>query len=326
LFACPVGPILTVSTTAATTEPVCHWSAWCATGVPGAPLQVHAHVTSRLPAGRITTSTPDSRARSSGSRTATGRTSADCSSLFGSTPASPRSGYRVSPAHGEKSPRWSAVTGAGRMVSMTVREPFALTHATLVTGDADGTVLPDRTVVVGSTGHIERVEASSEVSVPPECRTIDSSGRYVVPGLINAHAHLFADGRPLPSVLLNRNAAELVSTFTRSPVGHRFVKQRAKSNVITQLLSGVTTLRSLGDVGYEVVAVGREIARGEYLGPRVIASGPLHAISGGHGAPQIALVSDSPRQARHNVRHAIRHGVSATKIAATGGVTDSRAI
>src|SRR5699024_1086439 len=113
---------------------------------------------------------------------------------------------------------------------------------------------------------------------------------------------------------------------TRSPLGHRFVKQRAKANVITQLLSGVTTLRSLGDVGYEVVAVGKEIAQGKYLGPRVIASGPLHAITGGDGAPQIALVSASPWQARHNVRHAIRHGVSATKIAATGGVTDSRTI
>lgn len=90
--------------------------------------------------------------------------------------------------------------------------------------------------------------------------------------------------------------------------------------------SGVTTLRSVGDPGYEVVEVAAEIEGGRYLGPRVFASGPLLAVSGGHGAPHIALVSDSPWEARRNVRVNLRRGTTAIKISATGGVTDARVI
>lgn len=56
------------------------------------------------------------------------------------------------------------------------------------------------------------------------------------------------------------------------------------------LRSGITTLRSLGDVAYEVVAVRDEIEGGQYVGPRVLAFGPLLAVSGGHGTPGVGEV------------------------------------
>lgn len=59
---------------------------------------------------------------------------------------------------------------------------------------------------------------------------------------------------------------------------------------------------------------------------RVLASGPLLAITGGHGAPQIALTSDSPWDARRNTRKNVQGGVKAIKISATAGVTDARAV
>ncbi|MFF3215475.1 amidohydrolase family protein [Streptomyces sp. NPDC002886] len=203
---------------------------------------------------------------------------------------------------------------------------FALTGATVVTGDTEGTVLPGRTIVVGAKGDIEQVGPTATTPVPGGYRAVDTAGRFVVPGLINAHAHLFSDGRPLPGILVNESTQGLVSLFARSPVGRRFFKRRTKSNVLTQLRSGVTTIRSVGDVAYEVVAVADEIDRGQYVGPRVLASGPLLAVTGGHGAPQIALISDSPWEARRNTRLNLRHGVKAIKISATAGVTDARTI
>lgn len=203
---------------------------------------------------------------------------------------------------------------------------FALTGATIVTGDADGTVLPDQTILVDGTGTIERVAATVDCPVPDGYRIINASGRFVTPGLINAHAHLFSDGKPLPSILLNESVEGLVATVGHSPLGNLIFKRRTKTNVLTQLNSGVTTLRSVGDVRYEVVQVAAEIERGDYPGPRIIASGPLLAATGGHGAPQIALISDSPWEARRNVRANLRKGATAIKIAATGGVTDARAI
>ena len=58
----------------------------------------------------------------------------------------------------------------------------------------------------------------------------------------------------------------------------------------------------------------------------MLGSGPLLAITGGHGAPQIALTSDSPWEARRNARINVQRGVKAIKISATAGVTDARAI
>lgn len=205
-------------------------------------------------------------------------------------------------------------------------QPFALSDVTVVTGDAVGTLLTDHTVLVDATGRIERVAPSADCQVPSGYRSLDQTGRFVVPGLINAHAHLFSDGKPLPPILLNESVEHAVAKVGHSRLGQLLFKRRTKTNVITQLNSGVTTLRSLGDVRYEVVAVAAEIEHGEYLGPRIVASGPLMAATGGHGAPQIALISDSPWDARKNVRANLRRGATAIKIAATGGVTDARAI
>ena len=86
-------------------------------------------------------------------------------------------------------------------------EPFALAGVTVVTGDADGTVLPGRTVVVGAKGKIEQVGPTAHTIVPPGYRLMDLTGHFVVPGLINAHAHLFSNGKPLPPILLNESTA-----------------------------------------------------------------------------------------------------------------------
>lgn len=204
--------------------------------------------------------------------------------------------------------------------------PLAFTNVTLVTGDREGTVTPDSTVVVGSSGRIDEVGPAAETAVPGNCRIVDASGKFLMPGLINAHAHLFSDGKPLPPVLLNERAEKAVSVFFHSPAGKVYLKRKVKSAVLTQLKTGVTTIRSLGDVEFEAVHVADEIAAGAYPGPRLIASGPLMAISGGHGAPQIARISDNPWDARRNVRLNLRGGVTAIKIAATGGVTDAKVV
>ena len=205
-------------------------------------------------------------------------------------------------------------------------EPFALSEATIVTGDADGTVLPGRTVVVGADGTIEGVGPSADTPVPAGYRRVDLTGRFVTPGLINAHAHLFSNGLPVPPFLVKESTAAIAAKLARSPLGRVLFTRRARANALTQLHSGVTTIRTVGDVAYEVVQVADEIERGEYVGPRVLASGPLLAITGGHGAPQIALTSDSPWDARRNARRNIQRGVKAIKISATAGVTDARAV
>lgn len=205
-------------------------------------------------------------------------------------------------------------------------DAFALTGVTIVSGDRDGTVIPGSTILVAAGGTIEKVGPVADIKIPRGYRVINGSGRYVMPGLINAHAHLFSDGKPLPTILTNESVEKAVLVFMRSPMGAAWLKKRAKKAVMTQLNSGVTTIRSLGDPGYEVVRVMEDIERGAYFGPRLYPSGPLMAVSGGHGAPQIALVSDNPWDARKKVRKSLHEGVKAIKVSATGGVTDAKVI
>ncbi|MFE6996363.1 amidohydrolase family protein [Microbacterium sp. NPDC057659] len=204
--------------------------------------------------------------------------------------------------------------------------PFAIVGTTIVTGDREGTLLTDHTVVVDGAGTITAVGPSAEVAAPAGHRSIDAAGLFLTPGLINAHAHLFADGKPLPAFMTSEAMEQAVAWFMHGPLGRPLLDSRTKKNVVTQLNSGVTTIRSLGDARYEVVRARNAIEAGKYLGPRLYPSGPLLAVSGGHGAPQIALISDDPWTARKNVRINLRKGVTAIKIAATGGVTDARAI
>ncbi|RSX53849.1 imidazolonepropionase [Bifidobacterium goeldii] len=208
----------------------------------------------------------------------------------------------------------------------SIIEPFALTHVRIVTGDESGTVLNNMTILVDASGRIEQVAPSVEASVPDEYHRLDGTGKTVMPGLINAHTHLFSQGKPLNPKLATPRGQRIVSKLVHSPIGVPYMAATVRHNAQTLLDSGVTTIRTLGDVGYEVVALRDRIAAGEVPGPRILASGPLLAIPEGHGAPLIALTSSTPEGARECVARNIAHGVNAIKIAATGGVTDAQKV
>ena len=221
----------------------------------------------------------------------------------------------------------SAVSSNAVSNSAAPVEPFALEHVTLVTGDEQGTTSQDTTVVVGADGLIAYVGPTSGAdNIPQSYRLVNGTGQYLMPGLINAHAHMFSDGRPLSALLLQERTEQLVSGLLHSPIGRRMALHFARRSAHEQLFSGVTTMRTLGDIGYEGVAIARQIAQGKLLGPRILASGPILAVTGGHGSPKITLTSDSPWEGRRNVRFSIRKGVDCIKIAATGGMTDARKV
>lgn len=69
------------------------------------------------------------------------------------------------------------------------------------------------------------------------------------------------------------------------PIGRKILLSRTRSNVLPQLHTGVTTIRSLGEFGDEVLKVRDKINEGKAVGPTLLASGPLLAATGGHGAP-----------------------------------------
>lgn len=207
---------------------------------------------------------------------------------------------------------------------MTV--PFAIYATTIVDPSGEGTLLPDQTVLVGEDGKITRVGPAGEVAIPEGFRVADGRGKFLSPGLINIHVHLFADGSPLPTVFTSPDFEGVAAKVLHSPIGRRIALARTRRNLRTQLFSGVTTVRSLGDVEFEVVQAAEEIEAGKLVGPRTTAAGPMLSATGGHGVPMVAKPGDGPWKLRSMVRANLRGGVTAIKICATGGVTDARVV
>lgn len=201
--------------------------------------------------------------------------------------------------------------------------PFAITGIDVLTGEADGVLHRDWTVVVDGGGTIAAAGPSASTRPDPQLPAVDGTGKVLIPGLINAHAHLFADGRPLAAVYTHPRLTGITTRVMHTPLGRRILRRRVLENATTQLHSGVTTLRTVGDVDLEVVDLARRIDAGAVPGPRILPSGPLLAITGGHGAPQIARTGDDPAVVRAHARRNLRQGALALKIAATGGVTDA---
>ncbi|MCI1834709.1 MAG: amidohydrolase family protein, partial [Bifidobacterium tibiigranuli] len=192
----------------------------------------------------------------------------------------------------------------------TTVEPFALEHTNIVTGDEDGRTLTDMTIVIDEGGRISQVMPSAQIGVPQGYHRIDASEKFVAPGLINMHAHLFADGKPINPKQATPKGQALLSALTRTPVGRSYIRRKAVSGLDTLLNSGVTTIRTVGDVGYVAVGLRDKIAAGKMLGPRIFASGPMLASPGGHGAPLVALECEDEESARTNVEKNIDHGVN----------------
>ncbi|MBK7944345.1 MAG: amidohydrolase family protein [Flavobacteriales bacterium] len=152
---------------------------------------------------------------------------------------------------------------------------------------------------------------------------IDGSGRTLMPGLIDAHAHITLAAIPMLAAM----------TAPTSYVHHVSGKEAEAT-----LLRGFTTIR---DVGGPTHGLKMAIDQGLLKGPRIYPSGAMITQSGGHGdfrmpheiaAPccaspvliekeGIAMIADGPDAVRQRVREQLALGASQIKLMAGGGVS-----
>ncbi|MCE3198765.1 metal-dependent hydrolase family protein [Paenibacillus sonchi] len=200
---------------------------------------------------------------------------------------------------------------------------YAFKNCNVIYGDAGRDVDTHMTILIRD-GLIQEIGKASETAIPSHYQAIDVEGKYVMPGLINAHVHLFADGKPFT---LSASEGLLDFAFHHmldTRLGRSVLKKRMKRNALTALHSGVTTMRSVGEFLYTDVQLRDEIKANQFVGPNLLVSGYFLSVTGGHGAPYLALVGDSPWEARKNVRINVKNGVDLIKICVTGGVTDAK--
>lgn len=180
-------------------------------------------------------------------------------------------------------------------------------------------------IIFNSMGIIEEILMDYPDNSEKELNVIDGKGNYILPGLINAHAHLFGSGKSL-EVTGSPNILNVIYRLADTHFGRKIILNRMKKNAQIELMSGVTIIRSVGEFFYQDVRLRDKIDSNKVIGPTLLVSGYFLSVTDGHGAPYLALESDSPWEARRNVRKNVKQGIDWIKICVTGGVTDARRI
>ncbi|HEY0393001.1 MAG TPA: amidohydrolase family protein [Candidatus Elarobacter sp.] len=156
-----------------------------------------------------------------------------------------------------------------------------------------------------------RVEGISDGSHFTEVgRTYEAAA--VVPGLINCHVHLEMNGEP------DTQTFYIVRTPTERTLD-------AARNARLGLQAGVTTVRDLGGVDSNAIALAGAVASGDHPGPTIIAAGRALCMTGGHGS-FVGRETDGPWDARKAVREQRKAGATCIKLIATGGVLTKGAV
>ena len=178
--------------------------------------------------------------------------------------------------------------------------------------DAEKAAIANAGVVI-TDGKVTAVGA--DVQMPSGAEQIDLSSYTVMPGIIDAHTHLWS------------------GPFGSTP-SSGLALLRATRAVNYAVSSGIVAMRVLGSNDFEDVALANAIDEGTIPGPHIIPAAHALSIIGGHGdflsqPPQFPLTDyytplngfiNSPEDAEKAVHLQIKYGAKVIKVLASGGV------
>ena len=158
----------------------------------------------------------------------------------------------------------------------------ALVGARVVSmADAQGGSVDDAVVLIDG-NRIAAVGPRSDVTVPEDARVVDVSGKTIIPGLIDAHAH--------------------------GAQGDDIIPQQNWVNHATLAL-GVTTVHDPSNDATEIFAAAEMQRSGRILAPRIFSTGDIV-----YGAKSAYFANvDNAEEAREHVRRLKAHGAISIK-------------
>lgn len=193
---------------------------------------------------------------------------------------------------------------------------IVLRNATLF-DSVTGALKPDCAVVVEGD---RIVDVGFGGSSGAGMRGLDLAGRTLLPGLIDAHAHV---------------AATIPDFFRLALLPQSLIAAQAKDILGGMLMRGFTTVR---DAGGADVGLVQAIERGHFIGPRLFIAGRAITQTGGHGdsrpaffqgnagciccgaAGMLGSIADGIGSVRRAVREELRNGAHHIKVMAGGGI------
>lgn len=162
-----------------------------------------------------------------------------------------------------------------------------------------------------------------DTAVPSGHEKIDLGGKYILPGLINLHVHLAGSGK---SKKKQSDPVKLVRLITSNALMRHIGKKMVAGYAKTQLLSGVTTIRTVGGIADFDTFVRDKIHDGKLLGPRILASNMAVSVHGGHMAGSLAYEAATPEEAAAYVDKIAGDKPDIIKLMITGGVLDAEKV
>lgn len=178
----------------------------------------------------------------------------------------------------------------------------AFVNGTVFVGD--GKVLEHATVIVEG-DRIVKV-GKGKTPIPKGASKISLEKGTLFPGFIDCHVHLCLDGSPDPVATLMKDAVPITTL-------------KASQLALRTLMSGVTMVRDMGGRDGIDLCLREAIRSGLALGPRMLVSGRMVCMTGGHGWP-FGREADGCDEVRKAAREQIRAGADLVKFMATGGV------
>jgi imidazolonepropionase-like amidohydrolase len=157
-------------------------------------------------------------------------------------------------------------------------DTFLIRGARIFVGD--GTVIENGSVLVRGGKIAEIYEGAGPDPKALKAETVEAAGKTILPGLIDVHVHL---GGP----------AGFYSDMSKYDPA-----KAMQRNLAAYLYSGVTTVRSVGDVLDAIVKLRSTARSGEILGSDLLTCGPLFTAAGGHGTEYF---KNLPASARANL-------------------------
>lgn len=150
---------------------------------------------------------------------------------------------------------------------------------------------------------------------------IDLEGKYILPGLINMHVHLAGNGKPQKK---QRDNEKLVNTIMGSSLTRKIAYKMVTGFAKDELLSGVTTIRTVGGLGDFDTRLRDEIEAGTKTGPRILAANQGISVPGGHMAGSVAIAAETIDDALRQLAKSEEEKVDLIKLMITGGVMDAK--
>jgi imidazolonepropionase-like amidohydrolase len=163
----------------------------------------------------------------------------------------------------------------------------------------------------------------SEVKIPADATIVDTSGRVMLPGLIETHGHL---------VVLGHGSYETWFPWINSHGGEATMTRVMEISAKQLLMAGVTTTVDLGAPLKPILSIRDRINKGEVVGSRMLVSGPWIAHlsgAGGGGAMQVGfggLNIGSPEEAGRETERLATAGVDVIKAHSGLTLADYKAI